>query len=187
MDTKLDNRPQAKSPLAQKRRHVAARLWIEQGLQPKEVQHLLGHASLAMTMDLYGHLGTDEAADEALAQASERLIPKVQWCLTVAATRTGHSWPRPSSYSPRMTMRTSTLLVCKCGHAGKLDCSENDSPFSRLWECYSLDGFTGRDLTITDYSDIPPDILTYMTPTCPKCGAEGKVAFARRARPARDL
>ena len=57
-------------------RHVAASLWIEQGLQPKRVQTLLGHSSLQMTMDLYGHLWSDEEADEALAQASEGLIPQ---------------------------------------------------------------------------------------------------------------
>lgn len=55
-------------------RHVAASLWIEQGLKPKKVQDLLGHSTLAMTMDLYGHLWRDEAEDAALAQASERLI-----------------------------------------------------------------------------------------------------------------
>lgn len=55
-------------------RHVAASLWIDQGLKPKKVQHLLGHATLQLTMDLYGHLWSDPEADDALAQASERLI-----------------------------------------------------------------------------------------------------------------
>ncbi len=55
-------------------RHVAASLWIEQGLQPKKVQELLGHATLSMTMDLYGHLWRDNDEDEALALESERLI-----------------------------------------------------------------------------------------------------------------
>lgn len=56
-------------------RHVAASLWIEQDLPPKKVQELLGHATLAMTTDLYGHLWRDDAEDRALAEASERLIP----------------------------------------------------------------------------------------------------------------
>ena len=55
-------------------RHVAASLWIAQGLQPKKVQGLLGHATLQMTMDLYGHLWTDPDEDDALASASEALI-----------------------------------------------------------------------------------------------------------------
>ncbi|MBX9460714.1 MAG: hypothetical protein KL785_06045 [Brevundimonas sp.] len=41
---------------------------------PKKVQDLLGHSTIQLTMDLYGHLWTDPDADDALAQASERLI-----------------------------------------------------------------------------------------------------------------
>jgi integrase len=55
-------------------RHAAASLWIEQGLMPKRVQHLMGHASLQMTMDLYGHLWTDPADDNRIAAAMERQL-----------------------------------------------------------------------------------------------------------------
>lgn len=37
-------------------RHFAISCWIEAGLAPKTVQTFAGHSSLAMTMDLYGHL-----------------------------------------------------------------------------------------------------------------------------------
>ncbi|WP_294223955.1 site-specific integrase [uncultured Shimia sp.] len=37
-------------------RHAAASLFIEQGWNPKKIQTLLGHASITMTMDVYGHL-----------------------------------------------------------------------------------------------------------------------------------
>lgn len=37
-------------------RHTAASLWLAAGADPKVVQRVLGHASAAMTMDLYGHL-----------------------------------------------------------------------------------------------------------------------------------
>ncbi|WP_247742824.1 site-specific integrase [Shimia sp. R9_1] len=37
-------------------RHAAASLFIEQGWNPKKIQALLGHASITMTMDVYGHL-----------------------------------------------------------------------------------------------------------------------------------
>jgi integrase len=53
---------------------VAASLWIAQGLSAKKVQDLLGHSTIQLTMDLYGHLWTDADADDALAQASEYLI-----------------------------------------------------------------------------------------------------------------
>lgn len=46
-------------------RHAAAALWIEQGLSPKRVQSLMGHASIQQTFDQYGYLfeaREDEAA-----------------------------------------------------------------------------------------------------------------------------
>ncbi len=46
-------------------RHAAASLFIEQGWNPKKIQTLLGHASINMTMDVYGHLF--ENADEDIA------------------------------------------------------------------------------------------------------------------------
>lgn len=55
-------------------RHVAASLWIAQDVKPKKLQELLGHSTLQMTMDLYGHLWTDPEADDAIGQGSERLI-----------------------------------------------------------------------------------------------------------------
>ncbi|MBI1207473.1 MAG: tyrosine-type recombinase/integrase [Azospirillum sp.] len=55
-------------------RHVAASLWIEQGLQPKRIQRLMGHATLQMTMDTYGHLWSDADSDQAIAKAMERQI-----------------------------------------------------------------------------------------------------------------
>ena len=49
-------------------RHTAASLWLAAGADPKVVQRVLGHATAAMTMDLYGHL-----VDASLWQAT-RLI-----------------------------------------------------------------------------------------------------------------
>jgi integrase len=37
-------------------RHTAASVWLASGADPKVVQRVLGHATAAMTMDLYGHL-----------------------------------------------------------------------------------------------------------------------------------
>jgi len=37
-------------------RHAAASLFIEQNWPPKKIQALLGHSSINMTMDIYGHL-----------------------------------------------------------------------------------------------------------------------------------
>ena len=49
-------------------RHTAASLWLAAGADPKVVQRVLGHATAAMTMDLYGHL-----SDASLWQAA-RLV-----------------------------------------------------------------------------------------------------------------
>jgi integrase len=49
-------------------RHSHAALLIAQGVHPKVLQDRLGHASIATTLDTYGHLmkGLDEAAADAL-------------------------------------------------------------------------------------------------------------------------
>jgi integrase len=49
-------------------RHTCASLWLAAGADPKVLQRILGHASAAMTMDLYGHL-----VDDNLWSSAERL------------------------------------------------------------------------------------------------------------------
>ena len=41
-------------------RHTAASLYIAAGTPPKVVQRIMGHASVAFTLDVYGHLYPDE-------------------------------------------------------------------------------------------------------------------------------
>ena len=56
-------------------RHVAASLFIEQGWQAKKVQTVMGHSSVKMTFDLYGHLWPDADDDAAaMAQIEARLL-----------------------------------------------------------------------------------------------------------------
>jgi len=56
-------------------RHAAASLFIEQGLQPKKVQTIMGHGSIKMTFDLYGHLWeTAEDDQAAMAQIEARIL-----------------------------------------------------------------------------------------------------------------
>ena len=55
-------------------RHAAASLWIEQGLNPKRVQQLMGHSSIQLTFDVYGHLFPDPERDGGLGDAIERAI-----------------------------------------------------------------------------------------------------------------
>jgi site-specific recombinase XerD len=55
-------------------RHVYASLQIEQGVMPKRLQKLMGHATLKLTLDTYGHLWPDESADRARARNVESTL-----------------------------------------------------------------------------------------------------------------
>ena len=44
-------------------RHTCASLLIRQGVHPKAIQHHLGHSSINITMDRYGHLLPDQFDD----------------------------------------------------------------------------------------------------------------------------
>lgn len=54
-------------------RHVAASRAIGAGADVKVVQHMLGHATAAMTLDVYGHLLSDRGAE--VATAMDRYAP----------------------------------------------------------------------------------------------------------------
>jgi len=56
-------------------RHAAAALWIEQKMSPKKVQRLMGHATIALTLDTYGYLfDSAETDQEAAEQIQMRLL-----------------------------------------------------------------------------------------------------------------
>ncbi|MCZ6590334.1 MAG: site-specific integrase [Alphaproteobacteria bacterium] len=56
-------------------RHIAASLIIEQGWQPKRVQTVMGHSSMAMTFDRYGHLfSTPEDDKRSMREIQARLL-----------------------------------------------------------------------------------------------------------------
>ena len=55
-------------------RHAAASLWIERGLNAKRVQTLVGHGSIQVTFDTYGHLFEQAERDSQDANAIERAL-----------------------------------------------------------------------------------------------------------------
>ena len=57
-------------------RHTCASLAISAGANVKVVQHMLGHATAAMTLDLYGHLMSDDLAE--VADALGKAMAAVQ-------------------------------------------------------------------------------------------------------------
>ena len=58
-------------------RHFAASWLIDQGFQPKRVQTILGHSSIVMTLDVYGHLFPADDDQERLAAGELRIIGSV--------------------------------------------------------------------------------------------------------------
>lgn len=58
-------------------RHACASLWIEQGHNPKQIQTLMGHSTIQMTYDVYGHLFADSDGDQRAAEDIQiRLLGK---------------------------------------------------------------------------------------------------------------
>lgn len=56
-------------------RHAAASMFIESGMNPKRVQTVMGHSSITVTYDTYGHLFADDDADQrAMRTIEERLF-----------------------------------------------------------------------------------------------------------------
>lgn len=49
-----------------------------------------------------------------------------------------------------MTTVTRTKLVCQCGHQGMIVMRENDAPFSRQYESYSLENLNGQSFSVQD-------------------------------------
>jgi integrase len=55
-------------------RHACASLWIETGYNPKQIQKLMGHSSIKVTFDVYGHLFADNEADLRAAEDVEKRL-----------------------------------------------------------------------------------------------------------------
>jgi len=53
-------------------RHAAASAWIKQTIDLKRLQTWMGHSSIQVTLNMYGHLIEDEIGDAALAAAAQR-------------------------------------------------------------------------------------------------------------------
>jgi integrase len=74
----VDGEPQMRAKMRGKYswhalRHYAISSWLASGLDLKTVQHWAGHATLALTLDTYGHL-IPRADDHARLAAAERML-----------------------------------------------------------------------------------------------------------------
>jgi hypothetical protein len=70
-----------------------------------------------------------------------------------------------------MTMRTQYPMTCSCGHKGAIKMSENDQPFSKCWESYSLEDLNGDSYYVEGFADWP-QVFNNLRPTCPVCGSQ---------------
>ena len=57
-------------------RHTHASLLINEGVHPKKIAARLGHASITLTMDTYGHLF--DGSDQDAADKIEQIFPRAQ-------------------------------------------------------------------------------------------------------------
>ena len=55
-------------------RHVAASNWLNDGIDLKRLQTWIGHESVQLTIDVYGHLIADARKDAALAAGAEAAL-----------------------------------------------------------------------------------------------------------------
>lgn len=69
-----------------------------------------------------------------------------------------------------MTTHTKYLVTCTCGHVGTLKMSENDQPYSKQYESYSLDGLKGSNYGVDGFATWEK-VFEEMRPICPKCNA----------------
>lgn len=68
-----------------------------------------------------------------------------------------------------MTMRTRTNYVCECGHSGYSIMSENDQPYSKMWQRLEVFGF----------AELEGNEPLARRLQCPGCGEAGKVRIQR--------
>ena len=85
----------------------------------------------------------------------------------------------PSEVVSPVAMYTRDQLICECGHKGALVCKENDTPYSKSWESYRLEGFDGGTASFdSSYCNDPKALLSTLKPKCPQCGQTGRVDYA---------
>ena len=68
-----------------------------------------------------------------------------------------------------MTTVIRNKLKCSCGHEGSIKMKENDAPFSRQYEDYSLENLTGTSFSVLGSAKLD-EVFENMKPICPQCG-----------------
>lgn len=66
-------------------------------------------------------------------------------------------------------MRTKYTVECNCGHTGTINLTENDQPYSEMYESWSLSSLEGNICNTPKSAD---DILTRSNIRCPMCKSQ---------------
>lgn len=66
-----------------------------------------------------------------------------------------------------MTMRTRFAVVCECGHEGNILLTENDQPYSKIYEHYSLENLKGTSYNASSAGW--EEFFEKSGIACPKC------------------
>ncbi len=70
-----------------------------------------------------------------------------------------------------MTTRSLIEVRCDCGNVGHITMSENDAPFSGMWERYSTRDLIGQTVSTTEFMEWDA-ICNEMGLACPACKAK---------------
>ena len=62
-------------------------------------------------------------------------------------------------------------ITCDCGHKGTLNMKENDQPYSKQWEQWSVSNLDGDSYYIEGFISVD-DAFEQVKPSCPSCGAK---------------
>jgi len=96
-------------------RHTAASLAVSAGANVKAVQKMLGHASAAMTLDVYSGLfdddldGVADRMDSLLSSSGTRLTDEFRYVLDMINIMFGVGWFRAAAILRRVTGSGSML------------------------------------------------------------------------------
>ena len=72
-----------------------------------------------------------------------------------------------------MAMHTRIKVECTCGHVGYIKCKENDQPYSKCYESYTLENLEGQSYSVDGFANME-QVIEKMKPVCPKCKTELK-------------
>ena len=64
-------------------------------------------------------------------------------------------------------MRTRYQVICDCNHLGYIKLSENDQPYSQMYQSYSLENLNGTSYSTTSANW--EEVFRKMKIQCPNC------------------